>query len=376
MRVALILADNVGFSPVTGGGVNILATLYRHLPDIDMHVIACPSQSEYQGFRIRHVPLSKSLGTIMDSLPTRVVGPLRPWVHPSIVGFMVRRDYDALHVLNRPLYPINLRRFNKTVPIGLIMHNDHFLTLSTNQLVHAVDSTDAILCVSEYLAQGIVKRFSAAKEKIRVIPYGVDPRPFASARELGGARLDKKHVLFIGRLIKEKGVHLLIEAMGRVVDRMPTVRLTIVGAHWYGQEKETQYIASLREASRPLRDRITFAGSASHDEVPQLLAKADVLVSPSIWQEPTGHVNIEAMAAGVPIVTSNRGGIPEVVGDAALIVEPEDTNSLADAIIRILEFPDLAEELARRGQARVRRHFDWAVLANQYRKLFLELVKA
>jgi len=91
-----------------------------------------------------------------------------------------------------------------------------------------------------------------------------------------------------------------------------------------------------------------------------------VLVSPSIFEEPFGLVNAEAMACATPVVGSNRGGIPEVVGDDGTLVNPENAREIASAIARLLEQPDKRAQLGRAACERARATFDWNVIAERW----------
>jgi glycosyltransferase involved in cell wall biosynthesis len=113
--------------------------------------------------------------------------------------------------------------------------------------------------------------------------------------------------------------------------------------------------------------------------MPGLLKSFDVLVLPSVTivplhREQFGRVLIEAMAAGVPVVGSSSGAIPEVIGDAGLVVPERDATALAQAIDRVLAEPGLRETLVQRGHERVKRHFAWPVVADQTVDLFREAV--
>jgi glycosyltransferase involved in cell wall biosynthesis len=110
-----------------------------------------------------------------------------------------------------------------------------------------------------------------------------------------------------------------------------------------------------------LRDRVKFVGYIPEEELPLWYAAATVFVFPSIY-EGFGMPPLEAMACGTPVITSNTSSLPEVVGDAGLMVNPTDTQALAEAIYQLLTDPDLRNELRTRGLARSK-HFSWAKTA-------------
>ena len=162
---------------------------------------------------------------------------------------------------------------------------------------------------------------------------------------------------YVGRLAREKGVHVLVKAVA-ALDR---VDLLVVGR---GPEE-----AALRRQAEETGRHVSFAGAVPHGEVPGLLGRMDALVLPSIgsahWQEQFGHVLVEAMAAGVPVIGSSSGAIPEVVGDAGLLVPPGEADPLAEAIGRLAGDGGLRDELRAKGLERVRSHFTHARVAEQ-----------
>jgi glycosyltransferase involved in cell wall biosynthesis len=207
---------------------------------------------------------------------------------------------------------------------------------------------------------------------IRVIPqFGVDTaafRPAASTR--ADLRLPPDGVLvgFVGRLVPEKGLATVVEAVARV----PGIRLALAGA---GPEE-----GALREQARRLgvTDRVHFLGGFPSDRVPYVMRALDALVLPSRttsrWKEQFGRVLIEAMATGVPVVGSSSAEIPRVIGNAGLVFEEGDVEDCAGAL-RVLLDPVWRGELASRASARVAEHYTTERIAERYWEAFEEAVK-
>lgn len=152
---------------------------------------------------------------------------------------------------------------------------------------------------------------------------------------------------YVGRLVPQKGIFVLLDALAR----LPTnVRLLIVGN---GPLKQ-QILGTARALG--LDGRLELHDGVSHHEVPQYLRQMNVLVLPSLttakWKEQFGHVLVEAMSCAVPVVGSDSGGIPEVIGDAGLVVPEGSAHQLATALRRLIASPDLAADLAARGRSR------------------------
>jgi glycosyltransferase involved in cell wall biosynthesis len=115
---------------------------------------------------------------------------------------------------------------------------------------------------------------------------------------------------------------------------------------------------------------VQFAGYLHHDrDLPAWFQRATFFTSPSIFQEPFGLVNAEAMACATPVIGSRRGGIPEVLGDTGLLIDPEDIEGFADAMCMLLGNAEYTSKLGRAAYQRCRERFDWQVVAQQWNSL-------
>ncbi len=182
---------------------------------------------------------------------------------------------------------------------------------------------------------------------VSVLPQlGVDASVFRPGER--ASRSEGVVVGYVGRLVRQKGLLVLLEAVARLQDH---VRLLVVGSGPLKGELIRQ-AAGLR-----LSGRFELCDGVRHVDVPQYLNRMSVLVLPSLttstWKEQFGHVLIEAMACGVPVIGSDSGAIPEVIGDAGLVVREGDVAELTSTLRRLLSDPGLREELSARGRARV-----------------------
>jgi len=119
---------------------------------------------------------------------------------------------------------------------------------------------------------------------------------------------------------------------------------------------------------------VQFPGYIHHDkELPSYFQRATIFTSPSLFQEPFGLVNAEAMACGTAVVGSSRGGIPEVLGDAGVLIDPKDSIGFAAALMHVLAHPELRAEMGRAGVNRARETFDWKVIAEDWAALLDDL---
>jgi glycosyltransferase involved in cell wall biosynthesis len=198
-----------------------------------------------------------------------------------------------------------------------------------------------------------------------VVPLGVDVERFASAAAMELPGIPRPRIGFIGRLEPVKGIDVLLDAFARL---NPEASLLVAGD---GPERE-------RLQATP-RERVHFLGATRYEAVPSLLKALDVLVLPSVTilplhREQFGRVLVEAMAAGVPVLGSDSGAIPEVIGDAGLVVPERDAAALAGALDRLLTDAVLRDNLVARGRQRVANQFAWPVVASQTVGLFRQAV--
>ncbi len=200
------------------------------------------------------------------------------------------------------------------------------------------------------------------------IPLGVDMSMFSPSAEAASPAVPGQQVRvgYVGRFAPHKGVDVLLDA----VASQPLLRLTLVGAgpSW----------SHLVDRARSLRieDRVTFAGSHPQEELADLYRSFDVTAVPSLptrrWLEQFCRVAVESMATGVPVVASASGALPEVVGDAGILVPPGDPARLADALMQAGGDPAVRSRLVAMGLARAKR-FSWPNVGDQYVRLYRRL---
>jgi phosphatidylinositol alpha-1,6-mannosyltransferase len=219
----------------------------------------------------------------------------------------------------------------------------------------------------------------APDSSIATIPMGVDPPAAADRTRVAEIRHDRRRgqgpfLLFVGRLIIEKGIDDLLAAVSILAPVLPDVTLGIVGA---GQDRAE--LETLAE-QYAIEDRVFFTGWLERDEVQAYMAAADALIGPSKraetgWREGLGLVFLEALAAGTPVIASASGGIPDIVrdGDTGLLVAEAAPDQIADAVRRLREDPRLVDRLVAAGQALVAERYTRSASATRFANLFDEI---
>ena len=246
-----------------------------------------------------------------------------------------------------------------------------------NNLLHrtyvpaTLPMADVVATGSEASRRSISRYYHVAPSGIRVIPYAVSPRfrPWPPGESAAVARkhgIPGPYVLYVGAFKAHKNVVALIDAFSRVASKLPNHRFVFVGPRqWSFPEMD----AAIARAS--LGDRLTMVGYVPEDDLPALYSAADACVLPSL-HEGFGFPALEAMACGTPLICSTSSSLPEVAGDAAYMIDPHDTNAIAEAIVDVVKNQDLAARLRRDGLARAAT-FTWKKVASDYASLYHEL---
>ncbi len=235
------------------------------------------------------------------------------------------------------------------------------------------EAWQVIVC-SEFMREEVRRLFSVPEDKLHVIYNGVDAKRFRNVRVPASFRRsfaadEEKIVFFVGRMVHEKGVHLLVEAAPKVLRYLPNTKFVIAGGGCADPYKA-------RAAELGLSDRFFFLGFIPDEMLLQLYHVADVAVFPSLY-EPFGIVALEAMAAGVPVVVSDVGGFSSIVEHDVNGVKhyPGDPESLGWAILHVLMWPENSKKLVKRASLDVTQKYDWAVLARRTRGVYNQVLE-
>jgi len=265
------------------------------------------------------------------------------------------------------IHDVVFKEFPETYALRERWYADHATRL-------AMRHANRIIVPTEAVKRDLKRYYGCNKERIEVIHHGVAPHVMSTAprraeksssglsgdlaTSLRSARDDEKMILYVGRLEYKKNVARMVEAFSLAAARMPGLRLVLAGSPGYGY-------ADVRLAIErsPVRDRIVTPGWVDRAECQRLFAAATVLLFPTLG-EGFGLPILEAMAAGVPVITSRGGAHEEVAGGAALLVDPTDPRVISEAIERVLGDRNLRVSLVRRGQQRVT-EFTWEAAAQQ-----------
>ena len=256
----------------------------------------------------------------------------------------------------------------------------HLHHLEADQQIHrwltrtAIHGYDLITTDSEFCVRQLMETFGVPREKLLIVYPGVDekyqPQPAEGAtlrQQLG--LTDRMVLLYLGALTPRKNLRFLLQVLGIVVAQIPTVHLVLAGS---GPQE-----ADLRRYAQELgvQEHVTFTGYLAEVDKVRYYNLADLFVFPSLL-EGFGMAVAEAMACGVPVVSSNAASLPEVVGEAGLLANPTDGDGFAAQIVRLLTDEALRRRLGEAGRAHVRQHFSWQGAAQQTYAAYEQVVKS
>jgi glycosyltransferase involved in cell wall biosynthesis len=268
--------------------------------------------------------------------------------HPYLLLFPLE---DRANVMTVPdLIP---RRFPQYCTKGTVTHAEEAFAYARHM--------DAVLTYSEHAKQEVVESLAVAEDRVSVTPLAAHEqfRPLADREQLQLVlkkyNLDRRpYLIHIGTLQPRKNLGRLVEAFGQVKQQEPGLehRLVLVGMRGWQDESVFETVRRLR-----LESDVTWLDYVPFEHLPALLNGADLFVFPSLY-EGFGLPPLEAMACGTPVVSSNASSLPEVVGDAGILVDPYQTEAIAEAVRRVLTDRGLREGLREKGLARAR-EFSW-----------------
>jgi glycosyltransferase involved in cell wall biosynthesis len=286
-------------------------------------------------------------------------------------------QFDIFHATNFTAPP------QKSGKLILTIHDVGFARMPENHpqssrilnqiLPHQLERADKIIVVSGFTRDEVVEVFAVPERKIRVIHNGVSPDFHPVADKEAAAmiarkyRIDQEYILFVGKLEARKNINGVVEAYGifKKQSKMQH-KLVLAGSlGWKGEEALQKAVES------GLEKDVIHLGYVPDEDLPWLMSGATVFLYPSLY-EGFGIPTIEAMACGIPVIASNSTSLPEVVGDAGLLVDPDNTEEIATALSRILDDASLRDELVRKGLERCK-DFTWRKAAEQTFELYREL---
>lgn len=292
-------------------------------------------------------------------------------------NFLLQRRLHVFHGLDARLP--SYRKVKKVVTIHDVFSlvstefsDEAFIRKKVRRYGDLAERADAIIAVSASTRSDIVERLHVPEERIHVIPEAADSRfapvPEEEAREAARRYgVDGPYLFFVGNIQARKNLVRMLEAFAGLPEPLRNdLSFLMAGNVTYGGQKVLEAVKRLG-----LQEKVRFPGFVAREDLPALHSGASVFMFPTLY-EGFGIPILEAMACGTPVVASTVSAHPEVAGDAALLVDPSDTDAIADAVARILEDGLLSKEMIEKGFLRSA-GFSWEKTAQMTIDLYRDL---
>lgn len=389
MKIAILTSGILPVPAVQGGAVENLVDFYleyndlHKLHDITVYSVYHEAVKQHPALRSQvnhyeYIDMNSRWARCKKTLYHKLHG--EEYYHYNIEYFLhqaikkiKKQHFDVIILENRPGYALKIKK-HTTAKLVYHLHND-FLNSDSPQGQTIYAEANKIVTISDFITQR-VKTLNPSDNKCVTIYNGIDLQKFSSKQECAsrhdfGLHADDFVVVFSGRIIPEKGISQLIDAMALLKD-YPKIKLLIVGSSFYGNEEgDSSFVCELKRKAAYLQDRIYFTGFIPYKDMPKILSLANIAVAPSVWDEPLGLTCLEAIAAGLPLITTRRGGIPEIFTHAGLSAILLDTDknlsaNLAKAILSLYEDSALCERMKQASQDAVSKYYAKNVYASSF----------
>lgn len=391
MNIAIITSGILPVPSIRGGAVEYLIDCYLEYNNI--HNLHCITVYSIKDKRLSTHPAFNSISNNYHFINTySIIAKIRKKIHHflyhgqekyhySIEFFLheaikhIRHmNYDVIIIENRPNYALKLQ--NKTnAKIIYHLHND-ILNSETQDNALIYNLASGIITVSNFITNR-VKEINVNDTICRTVYNGIDFHAFNSTtedinRKTLGLQSSDFVIIFSGRLIPEKGIEPLIEAMNELKNHSD-IKLVVIGGVEYGNNNPQSTFLQKIVTRAKVIGNILFTGYVAHEKVAEYLHLSDIAVLPSLWEEPFGLTCIESMAAGLPLITTHKGGIPEIVDkDSAILVDVDKNlpKTLSESIMFLYSHPQKRLSMSKAAVSRAKL-FDKA----QYAKEFFNVVE-
>jgi len=312
----------------------------------------------------------------IDKFPLDISGDFNPFTILKIKRFLDQENIDLI-----------VCDFNKDVRLGGIAAKLNGetrvlwrlgLDITKDNFIHRFLTPrliDAVGVPSEGLKKQIIRFGYLDPNKIRVIPHGIpdkgqkhpDPEASTKLREKYGLEPDSIVAVTSGRLVTQKGHVYLVEAAAEIIKKHPKIRFLLLG--------DGPLEDSLRNKMEMLEVDQYFVFAGMLDDLDLEYAGSDIMIHPSI-EEPFGFSILEGMRAGLPVVATRVGGIPEVVreGETAILINARVAYEISDAVNKLLDNPELMDKMGRAGMERWRNELNFEIMLDRWEKYMKEIV--
>lgn len=374
MKIALI--NN---QPLTSGIGRYAITLYNSLRndvEIDHYFIDREKWALYKIQNEKSKLIHKARRNLLTDNPVFMKFKIPNLFLDYRVGRFIPNDYDLYHITNQNMSVLN---YYSNININIITVHDirqykypsNSLEKILSKLVYrGLKNSDFLISVSDSTKNNLIKYFNVPEERIKVIHHGrddifkpLDPKNMENTYTKYSLDKNCRYILHIGGNAPRKNLPVLVKAFYKLINnfKMKNVRLLKVN------NMDHKLIKKLN-----LEKYVTIIDYVPEEDLPKFYNLADVFVFPSVY-EGFGFPPLEAMACGTPVITSNTSSLPEVVGDAGIMLDPNDVDGFAKAIYEVLTNEGLKQDMIKKGLEQAKK-FSWEKCAKETLEVYQKVV--
>lgn len=366
MKIAILTSGVAPVPPTKGGAVECLVEHILNENEINKEVdIDLYSIYEEEAERISHKYEKTNFEYIKSSKITRVIDNSIYFIINNILGKKdnmkfrnIFKRFEYIHKLKRLIYINNYDKIilqnHPTLFLALKGRNEkkyknkYYIHLHNE--VKSLYGCDEIamgcnnmIGISNFICNSTAKFIkSYPQDKFSILYNCIDTNKFNkelwisekdSIRKKYGIKENEIVMIFSGRLTEEKGIKELIKAFKQV--ELENIKLLVVGSYFYNSDMSSSQSDEIHNLVKDIKDKIIFTGYINYNDIPKIYAIADFAVLPSMWEEPAGLTLIESMSTGLPIITTDSGGIPEYVTDKCAFIIKRDENLISNLTNKI-----------------------------------------
>jgi glycosyltransferase involved in cell wall biosynthesis len=286
---------------------------------------------------------------------------------PYFIDFIEKSSRASImHGMNAPFLAV-------VSPKPVVIHIHNWCTLPKYQGYLEAYASAHYIFNSHFMKKLFLKKYpDIPEENCFVIWYGINTDMFCPKQKNPS---EPVNILYASSWSEHKGIYVLLDAIKLLEKRRRDFIVNLAGSpylHDFGQnlkyQKDNELV--IKSLIKKLKS-VKVIGLVPHENLPEVYGNTDIAVFPSLWKEPFGLVNLEAMSCGVPVVASKTGGIPEIVAkDCGILVKPGDAQALAKALERLIENPKLRERMGLSGRKRALKYFNSKGYAEKILKIY------
>lgn len=357
MKIAIICSSGLPVPAVKGGAIETLVEIickenevYKKI-DIDVYSIydeeAIIESKKYEKSNFIYLCKNKNYIKIRNKLVSfnrKILKLDSTYTYSKEIAKRINNSYDKVIIEGDSSIIIPIaKKVDKEKIYFHIHHNP--LSTNHNQFKKEISSINSVITVSEFISEAMKECMIPKSVQTVILKNCTDIQRFNKSRYINERiKLRKQYevndedivIMFSGRPVPQKGIKELLLAFKSLCSKYNNIKLLIVGNSGFGKEVTTEFDKTLKDIAETIKEKVIFTGFIHNSKMPQIHAMGDIAVIPSIYDDPAPLVVMECMASGLPIITTDSGGIPEYIGNDNCICVKRD-NSIVDNLGIALE---------------------------------------